>query len=85
MFTPGAFREVLDGRHVVYIGALDDRELHNIFIQSRETDGRISITTGDQGRRITDGGIRWRRSTVVTVIGGRRGGAIMKCCALSGR
>ncbi|RUQ32249.1 MAG: LPS export ABC transporter permease LptF [Candidatus Competibacteraceae bacterium] len=60
MFTPGAFREVLDGRHVVYIGALDDRELHNIFIQSRETDGRISITTGDQGRQITDeDGIRY--------------------------
>ncbi len=53
MFTPGTFREVLNGRHVVYIGALDHRELHHIFIQSREPDGSISITTGAQGRQET--------------------------------
>ena len=59
MFTPGAFREVLDGRHVVYIGALDERELRNVFIQSREPDGRLSITTGDQGRQVMgEDGIR---------------------------
>jgi len=60
MFTAGAFREVLDGRHVVYIGALDERELRNIFIQSREPDGRLSITTGDQGRQaIGEDGVRY--------------------------
>ncbi|MCC8988753.1 MAG: LPS export ABC transporter permease LptF [Candidatus Contendobacter sp.] len=60
MFTPGAFREVLNGRHVVYIGALDDQELRNVFIQSREPDGRISITTGDQGRQaMGEDGVRY--------------------------
>jgi lipopolysaccharide export system permease protein len=59
MFAPGAFREVLDGRHVVYIGAMDGRELGNVFIQSREPDGDISITTGNQGRQeIGEDGIR---------------------------
>ena len=59
MFTPGAFREVLDGRHVVYIGSLNERELGNVFIQSREPDGDISITTGDRGRQgIGEDGIR---------------------------
>jgi lipopolysaccharide export system permease protein len=59
MFTPGAFREVLNGRHVVYIGALDGRELRNVFIQSREPDGDISVTTSDQGRQeIGEDGIR---------------------------
>jgi lipopolysaccharide export system permease protein len=51
MFTPGTFREILDGRHVIYIGALDERELRNVFIQTREPDGRLSITTGDRGRQ----------------------------------
>lgn len=54
MFTPGAFREVLEGRHVVYIGALDERELRNVFIHSREPDGDISTTTGERGRQETD-------------------------------
>ncbi len=54
MFAPGAFREVLEGRHVVYIGALDERELRNVFIQSREPSGDISITTGERGRQETD-------------------------------
>lgn len=54
MFAPGAFREVADGRHVVYIGALDERELRNVFIQSREPDGDLSITTGARGRQQTD-------------------------------
>jgi len=59
MFAPGTFREVLGGRHVVYIGALDERELRNVFIQSREADGAISVTTGLQGRQIVDAdGIR---------------------------
>lgn len=59
MFMPGVFREVLNGRHVVYIGALDGRELRNVFIQSREPDGAISITTGDRGRQeVGEDGIR---------------------------
>ncbi len=59
LFTPGTFREVLNGRHVVYIGAMDGRELRNIFIQSREPDGDISITTGDRGRQeVGEDGIR---------------------------
>ena len=49
MFTPGAFREVLNGRHVVYIGAMDGRELRHVFVQSREPDGDLTITTGDRG------------------------------------
>jgi len=59
MFAPGTFREVLAGRHVVYIGALEDRELRNVFIQSREPNGELSITTGKQGRQeINAQGIR---------------------------
>ena len=54
MFTPGTFREVLEGRHVVYISGLDEQEMHNVFIQSREPDGDISITTGERGRQETD-------------------------------
>ena len=59
MFTPGAFREVLNGRHVVYIGALDGRQLRHIFVQTREPDGDLSITTGDRGRQdVGEDGIR---------------------------
>lgn len=59
MFTPGQFREIAGGRHVVYIGALNERELSNIFVRTTERDGSISITTGAQGRQATDAqGIR---------------------------
>ena len=51
MFMPGTFREVLEGRHVVYIGALDEQELRNLFIQTRESDGDLSITTGERGHQ----------------------------------
>lgn len=54
MFTPGTFREVLNGKHVIYIGALEERELRNVFIQTREADGELSITTGEQGRQEVD-------------------------------
>lgn len=54
MFTPGVFREVLQGRHVVYIGALGEHDLHNIFVQTREPDGDISITTGKSGHQQID-------------------------------
>jgi len=60
MFTPGTFREVMNGRHVVYIGALDERELHHVFIQTREPDGDLSITTGERGHQETgEDGIRY--------------------------
>ncbi|MBL8250773.1 MAG: LptF/LptG family permease, partial [Candidatus Competibacter sp.] len=59
MFTPGTFREVLQGRHVVYIGALGERDLQNIFVQTREADGDLSITTGERGHQeIGEDGIR---------------------------
>jgi lipopolysaccharide export system permease protein len=54
MFAPGTFREVMEGRHVIYIGALDERELRNVFIRSREPDGDTSITTGERGRQLLD-------------------------------
>ncbi len=54
LFVPGTFREIMDGRHVVYIGALDERELRHVFIQTRETDGALSITTGARGHQETD-------------------------------
>lgn len=59
MFAPGVFREVMDGRHVVYIGALDQRELRDVFVQTREPDGSLSITTAARGYQETgDDGIR---------------------------
>jgi len=59
MFTPGTFREVLNGQHVVYIGALNGTELHNVFIQSRESNGDLSVTTGQQGHQeVGEDGIR---------------------------
>ncbi len=59
MFTPGSFREVLNGRHVVYIGATDGRELRSVFVQSREPDGDLSITTGERGRQeVGEDGVR---------------------------
>ncbi|HRD66536.1 MAG TPA: LPS export ABC transporter permease LptF [Candidatus Competibacter sp.] len=59
MFTPGTFREVLNGRHVVYVGALSEHELRNVFIQTREPDGDLSITTGERGHQeIDEDGIR---------------------------
>lgn len=54
LFVPGTFREVLEGRHVIYVGALDERELRDVFIQSREPNGEISITTGERGRQEFD-------------------------------
>lgn len=54
LFAPGTFREVLDGRHVIYVGALDEHELRNVFIRTREPDGEISITTGERGRQHLD-------------------------------
>ena len=59
MFAPGSFREALNGQHVVYIGALEGRELRHVFVQSREPDGDLSITTGDRGHQeVGEDGIR---------------------------
>lgn len=59
MFTPGVFREVMDGRHVIYIGALNARQLERVFVHTREPDGEISITTGARGHQeVGDDGIR---------------------------
>ena len=60
MFAPGVFREVMDGRHVVYIGALNAQELRQVFVQTREKNGEISITTGARGHQQTgEDGIRY--------------------------
>jgi len=89
MFTPGTFREVLNGRHVVYVGALSEHELRNVFIQTREPDGDLSITTGERGHQeIDEDGIRHvilasvtSFSTTVTVTGACPVEATSKCCA----
>jgi len=93
MFVPGTFREMLNGRHVVYIGAMDERELRNVFIQTRESNGDLSVTTGDKGhQRIDQDGSRYvvldpaadmSFSTMATVIGAYPATAIMKYCASS--
>lgn len=54
LFIPGTFREVMNGRHVVYIEALDERELRNVFIRTRKADESLSVTTGARGRQETD-------------------------------
>ncbi len=54
MFMPGTFREALDGQYVIYVGALDEKELKNVFIQHHEPDGDISIITGMRGRHQTN-------------------------------
>jgi len=55
MFTPGTFRELADGQHVIYVGALVEggKELRKIFIQSRTLEG-IAITTGERGYQKID-------------------------------
>lgn len=55
MFTPGTFRELADGQHVIYVGALMEggKELRKIFIQSRTLEG-IAITTGERGYQKID-------------------------------
>ncbi|MDG4548917.1 MAG: LPS export ABC transporter permease LptF [Candidatus Contendobacter sp.] len=59
MFTPGSFREVMNGRHVIYIGAMDGRELRNVFVQSREPNGDLGVITGERGRQeVDEDGIR---------------------------
>jgi lipopolysaccharide export system permease protein len=55
LFTPGTFREIADGDHVVYIGALTEggRELRHIFVRSRTPDG-FAVTTGERGYQEID-------------------------------
>lgn len=56
VFNPGTFREAANGRHVVYVAALDpaSNEMLQVFIQSRESDGGVAITTGDRGHQEVD-------------------------------
>ncbi|MCP5421226.1 MAG: LPS export ABC transporter permease LptF [Gammaproteobacteria bacterium] len=55
LFTPGTFREIADGEHVVYIGSLDQegRGLRWIFVRSLRPDG-IAVTTGERGYQEID-------------------------------
>jgi lipopolysaccharide export system permease protein len=48
---PGIFRE-LQGQYMIYIGALSQSELRDIFIQTCEPNGDITIITGAQGRQV---------------------------------
>ena len=55
VINPGTFREVADGQHVVYVGALADnrRELYKVFIRSLGREG-IAVTTGERGYQEID-------------------------------
>jgi lipopolysaccharide export system permease protein len=54
LFTPGTFREIADGEHVVYIGSLHrGRELRWIFVRSLRPDG-MAVTTGERGYQEID-------------------------------
>ena len=50
VFRPGVFREVADGKHVIYVGSLaeEGHELRQVFIRSWLPEG-IAITSGKQG------------------------------------
>lgn len=58
LVQPGSFREVDDGRHVVYVGGLssDGRELRDIFIYSRAEGPQqpAAVTSARSGRQHTD-------------------------------
>ena len=55
VFSPGTFREVLGGEHVIYVGEIgeDKKELRAIFIQSRIPNG-VAITTAQSGHQEFD-------------------------------
>jgi lipopolysaccharide export system permease protein len=62
MFTPGTFREVANGKQVIYVETLseEEREIGKVFIQS-EIPGGIAITTGERGYQQIDpeSGVRY--------------------------
>lgn len=55
IFNPGTFREIADGRFVIYVGALaeDGQALRDIFVYSPTRDG-MAITTAREGRQHID-------------------------------
>ncbi len=55
VFSAGAFREVGDSGHVVYVESVDrdDGEIRRVFIQSRQGDA-TAITTAVRGRQEVD-------------------------------
>ncbi len=55
LLTPGQFRVVMQGQHVIYIGALseDNLQLRDVFVRSLTADGQV-ITTARRGRQRID-------------------------------
>ncbi|HXH02199.1 MAG TPA: LPS export ABC transporter permease LptF [Candidatus Competibacteraceae bacterium] len=55
IFKPGVFREVADGRHVVYVGRVEDngRALEEIFVRSQLREG-LAVTSARHGRQEFD-------------------------------
>ena len=55
MFTPGTFRSVAGGQHVVYIGSLGEqgKTLQNVFVRSLTPEG-IAVTTAVRGYQKID-------------------------------
>ena len=55
MFTPGTFRSVAGGQHVVYIGALGDQteSLQQVFVRSLNAEG-LAVTTAERGYQKID-------------------------------
>ena len=90
MFTPGTFREVLEGRHVVYIGGLDEREMHNVFIQSPSPTATSALPPASEGSRkptrttcaiVLEHGYRYRGTPgrVITKSSASNGGVTGRC------
>lgn len=55
LFRPGVFREIADGKHVIYIGAVEEggRELRKVFVRSLD-DQEAAITTAERGHQEID-------------------------------
>ncbi|GBU09557.1 LPS export ABC transporter permease LptF [Gammaproteobacteria bacterium] len=56
IFKAGVFRELMGGRHVIYVGKIADNgtELVDVFVKSLDEAGKISITTAKTGRQSID-------------------------------
>ena len=55
VFSPGAFREINYGQHVVYVGSLSEngQVIQNIFVRSL-LPGGFAVTTAEKGRQRID-------------------------------
>ncbi len=55
LLAPGQFRVLMQGEHVVYVGALseDNLELRDVFVRSLTAEGQV-ITTARSGRQLID-------------------------------